>query len=83
MLQVHVLLQILDNGSYDRGTSLRVQIIDQMFGNKYSQYIGKAGHRVDCLEEGSEKVFGVRPVRIVPVNTVLDSRKSLEHSLRR
>jgi hypothetical protein len=53
-----------------------------MFGDKNTQRIGKIGHRVDCLEEGSEKTLIVRPVRIVPVDAVLDSRKRLEHALR-
>ena len=53
-----------------------------MLGNKDSQHVGKAGHRIDCLEEGSEEVVIVRPVRVVPVNAVLDSRKRLERSLR-
>jgi len=53
-----------------------------MFGNENTQHIGKTGHRVDCLEQGSEKVVVVRPVRVVPVNAVLDSGKCLERSLR-
>lgn len=78
MLQVHVLLQISDNGFNDRCAFLRVQIVDQVFGNKNSQHIGKANHCVDCSEEGSEEILVVSTVRIVPVNTMLDSRKRLD-----
>jgi hypothetical protein len=81
MLQVHVLLEVSDNGFDDRCTFLRVQVVDQVFGYKNSQHIEKGGHCVDCLEERSKKIVVVSSVRIVPVNAVLDSRKRLGNAL--
>lgn len=54
-----------------------------MFGDKNTQHIGEAGHRINCSKEGSEKTLIVGLVRIVPVNAVLDGRQRLRGSLRR
>jgi hypothetical protein len=69
--QAHVLLQVSDDSSDDRRTTLRTTVVDQVIRNENAQCIGKDGHRIESPEKGGEVIEIVRGVRVVSVDTVL------------
>ena len=50
-----------------------------MFGDKDTQYVGEAVHRIQRPKERSHGIGIIRALGVIPVDAVFDRRKCLEH----